>query len=739
DEQIEAIVEYIDENKTIVGAPAFRDEHLKVFECAMGDNAISPRGHIRMMGAAQPFLSGAISKCVVGETLVASGDGLVRIGSLREDEAPDSFRDHVLEVASIDGTQKTDAFYYGGVRPVREAVLRSGHRIVGTPNHRLMVATPGGLQWKMLHDLEVRDQVAVKYGSEMWSSVPARFDDFEPSPAYGSQKSVTIPSEMTEDLAFLLGAYVAEGNTTPSNWTVRITDSVEGVLERVAEAWEKVFGVEARIVRDAERCPAVSASSKTIVEFLEYLGCGRVSHEKRIPDAVLRSPRKMVVAFLQGLALDACTAAMGTSPKWAICVNSPALLDDLQAVLTNLGIVHSRISKLNKDNGRTYDEVYATGRQAQSLIRLVRFLEPEKRVRAESFLSARPQQSTADVVPGVTPAELYALIPYRTKNAHGVLLRTEFNFLADKRTKNVSRTTLERVASIPGVELPDLLERVLADNLRFSPVASIEDAGEREVFDVSVPSTHAFVGNGIVNHNTVNVPEETTVEDIEQLFYDSWKLGLKAVAIYRDNCKVAQPLSVTKKAAAAAPLGETGEVEVQAGMVRRKLPKQRPSQTISFTVADAEGYLTAGEYPGDGLGEIFVKLGKQGSTLSGVMDAFAISISLGLQYGVPLEVYVKKFMNMRFEPAGMTDDPDVRFATSILDYIARKLAIEYLPAEKRAELGIFTIEERSASVDAQYGNGASAEAPAEVEVPEQTLPTTTPASTAELFDPDAPL
>ncbi|MDQ3932732.1 MAG: vitamin B12-dependent ribonucleotide reductase [Actinomycetota bacterium] len=207
-----------------------------------------------------------------------------------------------------------------------------------------------------------------------------------------------------------------------------------------------------------------------------------------------------------------------------------------------------------------------------------------------------------------------------------------------------------------------------------------------------------FVSGAI--SKTVNMPEDVTVEDVEQLLYDAWKLGIKAIAIYRDNCKVAQPLAVTK--AEKAGLGVSGgTVEVTAGMVRRKLPKQRPSQTISFRVADAEGYLTCGEYPGDGLGEIFMKLGKQGSTLSGVMDAFAISVSLGLQYGVPLEAYVSKFMNMRFEPAGMTDDEEIRFATSIVDYIARKLAIEYLPPDTRAELGIYTLEERQVGLDTE--------------------------------------
>jgi ribonucleoside-diphosphate reductase alpha chain len=179
-------------------------------------------------------------------------------------------------------------------------------------------------------------------------------------------------------------------------------------------------------------------------------------------------------------------------------------------------------------------------------------------------------------------------------------------------------------------------------------------------------------------------------------------MGLKALAIYRDNCKVGQPLSAGRSAKA------SGEKEaapvVEARPVRRRLPKKRPSETVSFTVGGAEGYLTAGSYPDDGLGEIFVKLGKQGSTLAGVMDAFSMSISVGLQYGIPLEFYVSKFSNLRFEPAGMTDDPDVRIATSVLDYLFRRLALDHLPYDKRVQLGIFSADERTVQVAENYGD-----------------------------------
>jgi ribonucleoside-diphosphate reductase alpha chain len=198
---------------------------------------------------------------------------------------------------------------------------------------------------------------------------------------------------------------------------------------------------------------------------------------------------------------------------------------------------------------------------------------------------------------------------------------------------------------------------------------------------------------------TVNIPESATVEDIEHIYFEGWKQGLKALAVYRDNCKVGQPLSDARGKKAAEGKQAEKEVVVEYRPVRKRLPKKRPSQTVSFAVGDAEGYLTASSYPDDGLGEIFLKFGKQGSTLSGMMDAFSLAVSVALQYGVPLEKYVEKFMNMRFEPAGMTDDPDIRMATSVMDYVARRLALDFLSFEERAALGVYTAAERARQLE----------------------------------------
>jgi ribonucleoside-diphosphate reductase alpha chain len=220
---------------------------------------------------------------------------------------------------------------------------------------------------------------------------------------------------------------------------------------------------------------------------------------------------------------------------------------------------------------------------------------------------------------------------------------------------------------------------------------------------------------------TVNLPEDATVEEVEEVHFQAWKMGIKALAVYRDNCKVGQPLSDGKAKKKDAPL------EAIAEPVRKRLPKARPSTTTSFSVGGAEGYMTAGAYADGALGEVFLKLGKQGSTLAGVMDAFSIAVSIGLQYGVPLETFVEKFTNLRFEPAGMTDDADIRIAQSMMDYIFRRLALDYLPFDQRSALGLYTASERAAALD---NGGEYAQIPSQTSASADTPKA--PAAVAEL-------
>jgi ribonucleoside-diphosphate reductase alpha chain len=204
---------------------------------------------------------------------------------------------------------------------------------------------------------------------------------------------------------------------------------------------------------------------------------------------------------------------------------------------------------------------------------------------------------------------------------------------------------------------------------------------------------------------TVNLPETATVDDISQLLLDSWTLGVKAIAIYRDNCKVAQPLSGKSEAAAVPP-----EPRYQ----RRRLPDDRTEIGRKFQVGEYEGYIHVGLYDDGTPGDIFVDIAKEGTTLAGLMNSFMISVSLGLQYGVPLEVYVSKFAHMRFEPSGMTNDADIRVAKSIVDYVFRWMGKRFLDADKQQELGIMSPEVKARLAQAHSileGNGEAGAAP----------------------------
>jgi ribonucleoside-diphosphate reductase alpha chain len=245
---------------------------------------------------------------------------------------------------------------------------------------------------------------------------------------------------------------------------------------------------------------------------------------------------------------------------------------------------------------------------------------------------------------------------------------------------------------------------------------------------------------------TINMPEESTAEDIMEAFIESWKLGLKAVAIYRDNSKRAQPLSAAgarKEEAAKAPAPapaphlEAGpeQQELFIRTRRHKLPVERRSVTHKFRIGGHEGYLTAGMYEDGSPGEIFIKMAKEGSTLSGIMDGFALSVSIALQYGVPLKALVDKFANTRFEPSGFTGNPDIPYARSILDYIGRWLARKFIASDYFAARDV----EEGVAPETAAAPAAPSGAPRPAEAASRQAPTTAPASARpRLTTDDAP-
>jgi ribonucleoside-diphosphate reductase alpha chain len=209
-----------------------------------------------------------------------------------------------------------------------------------------------------------------------------------------------------------------------------------------------------------------------------------------------------------------------------------------------------------------------------------------------------------------------------------------------------------------------------------------------------VGATQPFLSGAI--SKTVNVPKHATVEDIQQAYVDAWRIGAKAVSIYRDGSKRTQPLNTSKQAIINAGVKDAAGHIVAApaeGPRRHKLPDERQAITHKFDIAGHEGYITVGLYEDGMPGEIFLVMAKEGSTISGFADAFAQAISYALQYGVPLQELVNKFSHVRFEPSGMTRNPDVRFAKSIVDYIFRWMAAKFLSPEAQFRAGVNNREE----------------------------------------------
>ncbi len=682
--QVEEANLYVCGTMTIEGAPHLKGEHHPIFDCAnkcgkTGRRFLAAESHIRMMAAAQPFISGAISKCVTGDTLIATEQGLIPIADFYAGEQPDTFREERIRLASVGGMQETKLFYYGGERPTLRLTLADGRVIEGTPNHRVKVANQDGYDWKRLDEITTEDMVAYQIGTEAWAGRPFPVV-FTGSPVYGCQKLIHIPTEVNDQFARLIGHYLAEGNMTPQNWTLHVTNNCDAVLSSVRTAFRELFGLETRVAVDPRNgVKSVVATSKTLIELFQHLGLAGGARDKVIPACILQSPRAVVQEFIGGLWLDGYVRQDGMV---AICLASERLIGQLQVVLNNFGLRAQLIKKWNADYQRHYYELGMHGNDAKRFAQLFRLDEPWK---VEALTSVSAKVKTTDAVHS-DPVPCFRSVAQQA--VQGQHQTQAFRHLFDKRTKYVSWQTVRSLYA--EFRIPEY-EEIIANNIHFAPVRDIQP-GYAEVYDFHVPANNTFVGNGVVNHNTINMPHEATVEDVKKAYSQSWQLMLKANALYRDGSKLSQPLNTVADApdlGAEEEAPPTEAVKIAEKITerivyryiahRRRLPDRRAGYTQKARVGNHKVYLRTGEYEDGALGEIFLDMHKEGAAFRSMTNCFAIAISLGLQHGVPLEEYVDAFIFTRFEPNGAVQgNPHIKMTTSIIDYIFRELAITYL-------------------------------------------------------------
>ncbi|MGH3143403.1 MAG: LAGLIDADG family homing endonuclease, partial [Gaiellales bacterium] len=748
--------------------------------------------------------------CLVGDSLVSTSRGLVRIRTLG-DPVGSKWQDLDVEVATDEGPREATQFYVNGFEQVVSIETGRGYRIQGTPTHRIKVVDDeGSWVWRRFAEIREGDRVPLMLngllGEPQTVELPPLGDLY-----WTADFRTRAPREMTPELAELVGYFMGDGSLHAKGLRFCVARDDQDVVEHLVDLVAALFGLDATVA-EKRGYTEVSVNSVPLVLWWEACGFAKLppsaehtgkGWHSQIPDAVLHTnDRDVYAAFVRGL-FEADGTTNNGYVSWSTVTES--FSRDVQSLLLALGFVTTR--KVDEP-GSNY------GVHARFVLRLLNVSAAERYLEEIDFISVRKaaqlwtgdhrQAARADHIP-VSRALVDELAPDSDS-----LRKTMLTALA--RRGDVSRRSatalLERTAD---PELEHLL------GFYYDAVATVETLDDQPTYDISVPDNVTYVANGFVRHNTisfmmdcdttgvepdfslvkskklvgggeitivnktvpmalerlgyapeeveeivafiderntvvgapfvkaehypifdralgdraihysghvkmmgavqpfisgaisktVNMPETVTVEEVRDLFTDAWKLGVKAIAIYRDNCKVAQPLSSMETATAGALVPG-----VALAPQRRRLPDDRVEVGRKFRVGEYEGYIHVGLFENGTPGDIFVDIAKEGTTLAGLMNSFMISVSLGLQYGVPLEVYVSKFSHMRFEPAGATNDPDIRVAKSIVDYIFRWMGKKFLTVDQQEEIGILSAEVRARLAE-RYADGEGKPASAE--------------------------
>jgi len=695
--------------------------------------------------------------CLVADTLITTDRGLVRLGELGE-EYGDQWQDLQLTVSTDEGPRPATKFFVNGEEPTRRIVTAGGYRIQGTLAHRIKVVDPanGEWVWKRMADVQPGDVTPIQLGTLVGlpRAVPLPVLD---QAYYTGDHDVRVPDVVDADLAELAGYFMGDGSLHGKGIRFCVADADFDVMERLQVLSKGLFGIEP-VISKRTGYWEVTVTSVRIARWWQAAGLAKLLPHRehagkgwspRIPSAILETNDPAIyAAFLRGLFEADGTVSEGVP---SVSTASETFAGEVRTMLLSLGFATTTRTTTSGWGGPQYQVRLRNQHYVGEVF------QQTGDARLGVALGYLFEQVASNEDGGVQPTYDLSVPSNVTYVAGGFVSHNTIGFMMDCDTTGIEpdfslvkfkklvgggsmqivNQTVPRALRMLGYQ-EEQVEAILefiaehghvigAPGLREEHYSVFDCAmGKRSIQPMGhvrmMAATQPFLSGAI--SKTVNMPESTTVEEVERIYFDGWRLGLKALAIYRDNCKVGQPLSDArdKKSTVDKPAPV-----IEYRPTRKRLPKKRPSQTVSFSVSGAEGYATSSSYPDDGLGELFVKMSKQGSTLAGVMDAFSIAISIALQYGVPLETYVSKFVNMRFDPAGMTDDPDIRIASSVMDYLFRRLALDYLPYEKRADLGIFTAAERSVTVADSYGaersdSESTEELEAEVEAMRSSAP-----------------
>ncbi len=607
-------------------------EHIRHVFVTAGD--VTAEEHVRMQAALQAFVDNSISKCVTGDTLVLTGNGLVPIASLSDLRLPEAFEGLNLNVVSPQGMEKSDAFYYGGWRETRIVRLSFGFQIEGTPNHRVHVLDENGqITFRRLDDLRIGDTVVLYGGQQVFGS-PG-----QPLPPYQgeqrtSAKEVHFPERMSAELAYLLGCITSEGSISVNG--VQICNNDRHLLENLAVSFRNLFNLESHIVRDLRResLYSLQVNSRALRNWLlTSLNMEAGAHNKIIPDCILRASREEIIAFLRGLFLDAFVTWNGR--LFEITMASERLVRQLQVLLLNFGIFATL-----RQTGEHAWSLTVQGESLEKLSWIVEFDEVWKNQRIRAYGENRAHRMF----------NYGALLPERVTPELRVMQKNTAHSLRSLYGQQTMEYQRARVNLLQGYRLDRSLGNKLYEHFSdaatpfarrffesdregifYVTVQGVE-SGFAEVFDISVPGSHAFIANGLCNHNTINFPEGATVEDVATAYLLAWELGCKGITVYVTGSRekvVLETLATANKKESASQLTLWHDP-------KKPRPRVLPGRTYRTETPLGKAFVTINEN-GDGQPfEVFINTAKAGSETAAVSEAIGRLISYILRLASPI-------------------------------------------------------------------------------------------------------
>jgi|LSQX01.2.fsa_nt_gb ribonucleotide reductase alpha subunit len=645
-------------------------------------NEIHWKDHIRMMAACQPHLNGAISKCVTGDTLIPTEKGIVEIGDLYSGETEDTFSDINLKVASESDPQVANYFYYGGERSTVKVTLSDGRTIEGTPNHRIKaVKEDGSFDWVRLDEIVEGQFVGVKIGGDVWAKNYERvkFSYFDSNNIYNREIDCSI--KVDENVGWIIGAFIALGNVCDNGDCIDFrTDKFKNyyLYDIIKDYLRETFSLEGYFhVNGTGRLPTLRYRSASLCEFMRCIGVnGNGFNAKEIPKVIMGSPKKVIQNFIKGLWLRGSFESRNRYRTEYISYRNDhsKFKKQLQSLLDNFGIESYIIDADDRYSGSIRVRYPGIGKFVKLFGHFHR-TDIQKSIKLP--LKTNKEDKDECMTSGKFPCYLKDIEDNIKRRGVPTTHPSIVSFYQTYMVRGLVPTYNSVLNAVNGhiYSLPDPVKSVFENGITFSEVVSIEQSIAK-VYDFHVPANNTFIGNGIINHNTVNMSADSKVEDIRQSYIYAWKKGLKCIAVYRDGSKSLQPLTEVKKDP------EPVKVELRKTDNRVRLKDTREAIAHKLDIGGYEAYLHAGKYENGDVGELFIKMAKEGTLVSGVMDSFATIVSLGLQYGVPLEKIVDKMKGTKFDPCGITANPKIPLTTSIMDYIARWLELTFIKQEE---------------------------------------------------------